>query len=656
MSMYNKLNIKNIFWLCKKRYLIDDVKLDKNIRTKDEFIQLLQQYDNIMYPSTLSSFSKIYPYDEDFVEKLHTFDKHEAIVLGSIGCSVRVVWDILERNNPDEIKIIKLLLKNDIFPLKKFYNFKVGDVITYFTDIGIITKIQARGLVSIILCESRVVYEVFPWMLNICNENKYKSFLENFNFNTNNEIKILNQHTHEVGNVVYHSYHYIRENDICVITNIVNNFYNVLFKNGDVDQVFVSLHFDEEKSVNTTISKQKTECYGKYQFCLEKINSNFVNTINYETISLDLLNRLLDDLSFINSYVFQLKLLYNSKIRFYENILKQMKENNDSVSCKIKKLKSILSQEDIREIFPSYRTHMSIVLDIEVFILEFRSSLESMTSENIRSRLINAINNKENGLTSLIGRKNIVQEIVCILYTFHRSYKPFFNGFNNFMLMGSSGSGKTKIAHVISFVLSKSGLILKNTPRMTSRPDFISPYLGSTSHRTQSLLYQSLENILFIDEAYELNSHSQDYGTESLTEIVNFVDKFKSCMILIVSGYEDKMKQKFLGTNEGLSRRFPFKFVLENYSYEELSSILIKFISDDFEINDDISITLKNIVKTIYKNLNNQAGDMLNLSVLIKKEIYCLVICDNIDTTEIIMNAVNTFMKMKGIDEHICKK
>ena len=88
---------------------------------------------------------------------------------------------------------------------------------------------------------------------------------------------------------------------------------------------------------------------------------------------------------------------------------------------------------------------------------EIKPKLEKklITPGRIRYNLIEAITNKKRGLNSLVGRKEIKESILTTLYAFSNSYKIYINTFNNYCLMGKSGTGKTAIAKVISYVFSK---------------------------------------------------------------------------------------------------------------------------------------------------------------------------------------------------------
>jgi hypothetical protein len=105
--------------------------------------------------------------------------------------------------------------------------------------------------------------------------------------------------------------------------------------------------------------------------------------------------------------------------------------------------------------------------------------------------------------------------------------------------------------------------------------------------------------------------------------MVNFIDKNMSTNIIILAGYEKEMRE-FFSSNQGLERRFPYIFILENYSAKELANICVGMIED--KINEKISVKTKNLIYSlIYDNeifFTKQAGDCLNISDTIVNEYF----------------------------------
>ena len=116
------------------------------------------------------------------------------------------------------------------------------------------------------------------------------------------------------------------------------------------------------------------------------------------------------------------------------------------------------------------------------------------------------------------------------------------------------------------------------------------------------------------------------FGHESITEIVNYIDKNVRMSIIIAAGHEDKINDCFLKINEGMKHRFPNNFGLIDYTSIDLSNILFFNIEKLFYKLVLTQSQIDYIVKVIdklnsfaplhgsVKLFNNQAVDMLNLS------------------------------------------
>ena len=156
------------------------------------------------------------------------------------------------------------------------------------------------------------------------------------------------------------------------------------------------------------------------------------------------------------------------------------------------------------------------------------------------------------------------------------------NSFMNMVFTGPAGVGKTKLALSVAYVYEKSGILLKDNIVIVSPKDFVAGYIGQTAPKTVGVLMKGIEGVIFIDEAYQIMpcnegkiEKGKSFGSEAITEIVNFLDKFVGMNITIVAGYEREIDGCFFGANEGLHRRFPNRVKLDKY---EILDIMFAYI------------------------------------------------------------------------------
>ena len=281
----------------------------------------------------------------------------------------------------------------------------------------------------------------------------------------------------------------------------------------------------------------------------------------------------------------------------------------------------------------------------------------------IKENLLDAITNKKYGMYSLIGREDIMNKMAGLLYAFSQNYRIFTKVFLNFSFFGSAGVGKSKIASVVGYVFKHSNILVDGNIVMATRTELIGQYIGETANKTRKQLIESLEGVLFIDEAYSLtpcpeSDMGKDFGPEAIAELINFMDKTIGLSVIIVAGYKDQMTRCFFPFNEGLDRRFPYKFTLSNYSPENLTIMLINNLEEnDVILTEKTKNYLYSIICMLIEKypvvVKNQAGDVLNFGNMLIQAIYMsfnLNWNENETTNErIIISALEDFLESKGL-------
>lgn len=210
----------------------------------------------------------------------------------------------------------------------------------------------------------------------------------------------------------------------------------------------------------------------------------------------------------------------------------------------------------------------------------------TLTTEQVKLGLINALHNRNDGIDSIIGRDDIKDFLAVQLHAFSESPKSFCNHFQNIVLYGPSGIGKSKLAKTIAYVYATAGILIRNKYRHITKSELTTAYVNESANLTREALNQTLEGILFIDEAYSLTpgsnlyglGPSKDHGNEAIEEMVDFLDKNVGLNVVIAAGYKKEMESRFLGANEGMDRRFPHKLELAEYTNNQLTDILLTFI------------------------------------------------------------------------------
>jgi len=229
--------------------------------------------------------------------------------------------------------------------------------------------------------------------------------------------------------------------------------------------------------------------------------------------------------------------------------------------------------------------------------------IQSDIKYNIDIEILNKIKNELITLNNMIGlnniKNNIINQILYYIQNLH-SFDKNHSDFMHIVLYGPPGTGKTEIAKIIGTIFANINILKSNKFKKVTRADLIAGYLGQTALKTKNVIEESLDGVLFIDEAYALgNPEKRDsFSKECIDTLCEALTDYKSRLMVIIAGYEDELEKCFFNYNPGLQSRFIWRYKTDDYSALELMQIFIKKIK---EINWDIDIE-KSILETWFES------------------------------------------------------
>ena len=275
-------------------------------------------------------------------------------------------------------------------------------------------------------------------------------------------------------------------------------------------------------------------------------------------------------------------------------------------------------------------------------------------------------------LKLMIGLNNIKESIVGHITYYLANLEEETDDMMHTVITGPPGVGKTQLGKILGDIYYNLGILKGNNSRkrdrysknvnhgyifkIIKRSDLIGKYLGHTAVKTQKVIDSCEGGVLFIDEAYSLgNPEGRDsFSKECIDTINQNLTEKKSNFLCIIAGYKDALEKCFFSYNEGLSRRFTFRYNIEKYTAEELKLIFHEMVKKlGWTINEK---DIKNkFFEENYSNFKNMAGDMetllFNCKIAHGKRVFCKPKEKKILTLEDIKNGFKRFNEGRGNDK-----
>lgn len=158
------------------------------------------------------------------------------------------------------------------------------------------------------------------------------------------------------------------------------------------------------------------------------------------------------------------------------------------------------------------------------------------------------------------------------------------------LFLGSPGTGKTTVAHLMGRILHDAGVLSSGHVVVRERSSLIGRYYGTEEENTLKALEEASGGILFIDEAYQLYrpDDPRDPGCLVLESLMTaLADEKRRDWMLILAGYTAPLLE-MLATNPGLASRLPAcnHYYFADFNPRELLQIAENYLHDnDFHLS-----------------------------------------------------------------------
>lgn len=158
----------------------------------------------------------------------------------------------------------------------------------------------------------------------------------------------------------------------------------------------------------------------------------------------------------------------------------------------------------------------------------------------------------------------------------------------NFLFLGNPGTGKTTVARLFSDILidlkiRESGAFVETSGQKL---------LQEGSNKFTQKLQNSIPGVMFIDEVYQLEPKNNSEGKAITNAIMEATENDRDKFTVIVAGYQNDVREKWIQSNPGIASRFPIEVFFDDFNEYELKTIFLSIIrSSNWQIEPYISDT-----------------------------------------------------------------
>ncbi len=250
-------------------------------------------------------------------------------------------------------------------------------------------------------------------------------------------------------------------------------------------------------------------------------------------------------------------------------------------------------------------------------------------SENTEEVPAESIEDLKKELAGYIGLESIKKEVnnLINMVTVHNMRKqhglPTVDMSLHMVFSGNPGTGKTMIARLMARIYKSLGILSKGQLVEVDRSGLVAGYVGQTATKTSEVIQKALGGVLFIDEAYSLNSSSEnDFGQEAIDTLLKAMEDNRDDLVVIVAGY-DGLMERFIQSNPGLESRFNRYLHFDDYTMDEMLAIFeMQCKKGCYELAEDAKDNLRELIEQ--ENTNSVSfGNARGIRNIFEKVLVC---------------------------------
>lgn len=216
------------------------------------------------------------------------------------------------------------------------------------------------------------------------------------------------------------------------------------------------------------------------------------------------------------------------------------------------------------------------------------------------------IDGRKNPLDDLVGLKRVKEEIATLTNYIKIKQKrdememksP--NISYHCVFSGNPGTGKTTVARILAGIYRDLGILNSGHLVETDRSGLVAEYVGQTAVKTNKIIDNALDGVLFIDEAYTLTQGGkEDFGSEAIATLLKRMEDDRDRLVVIIAGYTKEIED-FVNSNPGLRSRFNRYIHFDDYSADELYEIFcLQMKKNEYTLTDDAALYLRGVLEKV---------------------------------------------------------